>query len=150
MKATMLLITGTEAENFGRKLMLLAYKAGNMGFEMARLPPHVSLKRPFAIKSLEQLDEVQKRLFRELEERFGPSPALHDNDYVFHMTVSIGGAPFEKYQKAYEILKKEDVRKEFCFNKLGLLYYDDDNLGSRTYFCYKVVNIIPVSTKWTA
>ena len=28
-------------------------------------------------------------------EKFGPCPAEHDNDYVFHMTFAIGGASFE-------------------------------------------------------
>ncbi len=34
MKATVVLIAGNEAENYGRKLMFDAHKAGNVGFEM--------------------------------------------------------------------------------------------------------------------
>lgn len=188
MKATIVLIADTKAENYGRKLMLEAHKAGGMGFEMARLPQHVSLKQPFSIPNLEDighffdefaailhpvpikmqsigifpsnvlggipsggmsieveqsdaLKQAQKLLFERLEARFGPCPAEHDDDYIFHMTVAIGGAPFENYQKAYEVLSKMDFSEGFLFSKLGLLYYDDDNITPGTYFCYKVAEL---------
>lgn len=50
MKATIVFIADNDAENYGRKLMLKANRHGKMGFEMARLPQHVSLKQPFAIR----------------------------------------------------------------------------------------------------
>lgn len=56
MKATIVLIADNNAENYGRKLMLKAHNYGKMGFEMARLPQHVSLKQPFAIPSLEDME----------------------------------------------------------------------------------------------
>ena len=66
MKATIVLIADKDAENFGRKLMLVAHRVGKMGFEMARLPQHVSLKQPFAISNLEEMesffDEFAKTL----------------------------------------------------------------------------------------
>lgn len=176
------------AENFGRKMMLEAHKHGKMGFEMARLPQHVSLKQPFSIPNLEdmegffdsfakelspfdiefvdmdvfpsnvlggvpsgcislrvketaQLVDTQRRLNKGLYAKFGPCPAEHDDDYIFHMTFAIGGASFEAYQGAYEELLKLDYKKCFRFNKLGLLYYDDDNIKPGTYFCYKVCDI---------
>ena len=188
MKATIVLIADNDAENFGRKLMLEANRHGKMGFEMARLPQHVSLKQPFAIPDLEnmeaffdrfakelspfdiefvdmdvfpsnvlggadsgcmslraketpQLVDAQKRLNEELYKMFGPCPADHDNDYVFHMTFAIGGADYESYQRAYDELKKSDYHQTFRFNKLGLLYYDDDNITPGTYFCYKICDI---------
>ena len=188
MKATIVLIADNDAENYGRKLMLEAHKYGKMGFEMARLPQHVSLKQPFVISSLEnmevffdefakelhpfdiefvdmdifpsdvlggvksgcmslraketpQLADAQKRLNEGLYKIFGPCPAEHDNDYIFHMTFAIGGADYESYQKAYDELKKSDYRQTFRFSRLGLLYYDDDNITPGTYFCYKVCDI---------
>lgn len=57
MKATIVLIADNNAENFGRKLMLKAHRYGQMGFEMARLPQHVSLKQPFVISDLEEMEE---------------------------------------------------------------------------------------------
>ena len=188
MKATIVLIANNEAENFGRKMMLEANKYGKMGFEMARLPQHISLKQPFSIPNLEEMEtffdsfvkelspfeiefvdmdlfpsnvldgvpsgcmslqvkktpelsEAQKKLNEGLYKKFGPCPADHDNDYIFHMTFAIGGASFESYQKAYNKLKKQDYKKSFLFSKLGLLYYDDDNITPGTYFCYKVCDI---------
>lgn len=188
MKATMVLIADNDAENFGRKLMLEAHKHGKMGFEMARLPQHVSLKQPFLIPNLEDMEEffdgfakelcpfdiefvdmdvfpsnvlggapsgcmslrvketpqlvdAQKRLNEGLYKKFGPCPAEHDDDYVFHMTFAIGGAGFESYQKAYDELAKNDYNQTFRFSKLGLLYYDDDNITPGTYFCYKVLSL---------
>lgn len=188
MKATIVLIADTEAENYGRKMMLEAHRFGNTGFEMARLPQHVSLKQPFFIPSLEkmemlfdtfaksmhpvnieitgidlfrsnvlngvesgcislrvestpQLVDSQRQLNEELYHQFGPCPAEHDNDYIFHMTVAIGGADFNSYQKAYAEMKQHFTCRSFRFDKLGLFYYDDDNIAPGTYFCYKVCEI---------
>ena len=188
MKATIVLIADNEAENYGRKLMLKAHRAGGMGFEMARLPQHVSLKQPFSIPDLDEMEkffdsyakelkpvnvefvgiemfpsrvlggqesgvmmlqaksspellDAQKKLNEGLVKLFGPCPAEHDDDYMFHMTFAIGGAGFESYRKAYDELIKDDYNKAFCYSKLGLLYYDDDNIVPGSYFCYKVVDL---------
>lgn len=189
MKVTIVLIADINAENYGRRLMLAAHRAGNVGFEMARLPLHVSLKQPFQIFSLEEMEDffdefakevpvtnikieeleiypnnviggepsgclsikvrqsedlksLQRKLFARLEERFGSCPAEHDNDYVFHMTVAIGGTSYENYQKAYNELTKLCYQEELTFGKLGLLYYDDDGIKPGTYFCYKQVELV--------
>lgn len=188
MKGTIVLLAGKEAENYGRRIMYEAHRAGNLGFEMARLPQHVSLKQPFSIPSLQQFEEffddfakavnpvkiqfeelntfpssvlggepsgcmsirarksnelvsLQKEMFEELEKRFGPCPAEHDKDYIFHMTIAIGGAHYSNYEKAYQDLCKLDFKNEFLFDKLGLLYYDDDNYKPGTYFCYKIAEL---------
>lgn len=186
MKATIVLIADNEAENYGRKMMLKAHLLGQTGFEMARLPQHISLKQPFTIPSLEEmetffdefakklhpitvtfeqldihpsnviggipsgcmsirvnksaeLEHMQQMLFKKLENRFGPCPADYDNDYIFHMTIAIGKAPFEHYQKAYEQMEKEYEKQSYRFSRLGLFYYDDDNILPGTYFCYKIL-----------
>ncbi len=188
MKATIVLIADDDAENFGRKFMLEAHRYGRMGFEMARLPQHVSLKQPFVIpdlkrmetlfdeyvkkispfdieftdidifpsnvlggvdsgclslrvKTTQQLVDAQKMLNDQLYWAFGPCPAEHDNDYIFHMTFAIGGADYESYRLAYNELINMNFRNTFRFGKLGLLYYDDDNIIPGTYFCYKVCKI---------
>ena len=88
-----------------------------------------------------ELVSLQKELFQKLEERFGPCPAEHDDDYIFHMTIAIGGADYSHYEKAYQDLCKLDFKREFIFDKLGLLYYDDDNIKPGTYFCYKIAEL---------
>lgn len=183
MKATFVLLADMEGENFGRKCMLEANRAAQIGFEMARLPQHISLKQPFKINDLETLERIfdeyaqevheiavplielecfqsnifgydsgcmsiraeatpqlkamQQKLFDYLEVKLGSCPAEHDSDYVFHMTIAIGGASYENYQKAYQEMKKKDFHKTCLFDRLGLLYYDDDDIRPGTYFCYK-------------
>ena len=51
------------------------------------------------------------------------------------------GADYESYQRAYDELRKSDYNQTFRFSKLGLLYYDDDNITPGTYFCYKVCDL---------
>lgn len=188
MKATIVLIADDEVENYGRKILLEAHRIGKVGFEMTRLPFHVSLKQPFVVPSLEEIEDffdeflekvspvdvnfeelvvypnnsiggepsgclsirikktselerIQKDLFANLEKRFGPCPAPFDDDYVFHMTVAIGKVPYENYKRAYDVLCKSNYNRSFKFNKIGLLYYDDDNILPGTYFCYKTVDL---------
>ena len=188
MKATIVLIAEDEVENYGRKLLLKAHQIGKVGFEMTRLPFHVSLKQPFLVPSLEEIEEffdefaekvspidinfeelvvypnnaiggessgglslrikkteelegMQKELFDKLESRFGSCPAPFDDNYVFHMTIAIGKAPFENYKRAYDALCKSDYRSSRQFNRIGLLYYEDDNILPGTYFCYKTVEL---------
>lgn len=81
MKATIVLLADVNAENYGRDLMLKAHRAAGTGFEMARLPQHVSLKQPFRIESLDEFvkffDEFASQcspITLELEE-FGVYPS---------------------------------------------------------------------------
>ena len=84
-----------------------------------------------------ELENLQKRLFQALTERFGPCPAEHDNDYIFHMTLAIGNAPYENYVRTYEGLSKKYIPSELRFDKLAFFYYDNDAIRQGTYFCYK-------------
>ena len=56
MKATFVLIASNETDNMAKKLMLEAHQKGNLGFEMTRLPHHVSLKQPFKITNLNEIE----------------------------------------------------------------------------------------------
>uniref|UniRef100_UPI0040573091 hypothetical protein n=1 Tax=Acetatifactor sp. TaxID=1872090 RepID=UPI0040573091 len=76
MKATIVLIADNEAENFGRKLMLAAHRAGDLGFEMARLPQHVSLKQPFSIPSLEEMEAFFDEFAEKLVEKIAKAGEL--------------------------------------------------------------------------
>lgn len=53
----------------------------------------------------------------------------------------IGGAPYENYLNAFETLSKRKYNQLFTFRKIGLLYYDDDEIRPGTYFCYKILDI---------
>lgn len=187
MKATIVYLADTETENYGGRLMLGLHKIAGMGFEAARLPLHVSLKQPFKVPGLDEIEdffdgfsqkrrpeilefeelqvcessvfgydsgclslklreagrlrEIQRELFEGLEERFGKCPAEHDEDYVFHMTVAIGGAPFQEYQRAYAVMKEADYGRKAVFDRLGLFLYDGDEIRTGRYFCYKTAKL---------
>ena len=68
MKATFVLIASNEVENMARKVMLEAHRKAGLGFEMARLPHHVSLKQPFKIDNLEAVEAY----FDEFVSSLGP------------------------------------------------------------------------------
>lgn len=57
MKATIVLIADNYTANRASKLLLEANRIGELGFEMTRLPFHVSLKQPFEIKNLDEVEE---------------------------------------------------------------------------------------------
>ena len=184
MKATIVLIANNQISNKASKLLLEANKICQLGFEMTRLPFHVSLKQPFMINNLnevedffdeyasklkpvelhfeelvswennvfgydsgvialraektEELVNLHNELNRKLEESFGACPAVFDGDeYQFHMTIAIGGAPFSEYKKVGEELRKKDFNFRGVFNELALLYYDSDDYRPGTYYCYK-------------
>jgi 2'-5' RNA ligase len=66
MKATIVLIANNQTANLASKLLLEANRIGELGFDMTRLPFHVSLKQPFSINNLEEFeiffDKYSKRL----------------------------------------------------------------------------------------
>jgi 2'-5' RNA ligase len=108
------------------------YKANIMGNDSGIL----SIK----VERTHYLDNLQKRLFAELNEKFGECKAEHDDDYVFHMTISYGLAPSEQYDKVFNVLKVHNYNFESVFSQLGLFYYEDFKPGA--YFCYKKIDII--------
>ena len=82
------LIASNEGENFGRKMMLRAHRAGGMGFEMARLPQHVSLKQTFSIPSLERVE----KFFDEFVKKIKPIKIEFEQIDIFPNN-SLGGIP---------------------------------------------------------
>ena len=57
MKATIVLIANNQTSNMAGKLLLDANKIVDLGYEMTRLPFHVSLKQPFIINDLDEFEE---------------------------------------------------------------------------------------------
>ena len=160
MKATIVLLASIETENFGRKCMLKANKAAGLGFEMARLLHHISLKQPFKITDLNEVENIFDELANEFKAVFVPFVQLDcfpSNIFGYEsgvlsiraektpeleaMQKRLFGAKFENYINAHQLLKEKDYQKVFYFDRLGLLYYDDDNYKPGTYFCYKVAKL---------
>jgi 2'-5' RNA ligase len=108
------------------------YKAKIMGIDSGA----ISIKA----ERTPQIDELQKRFFAELNNKFGECKAEYDDDYVFHMTICYGLASPEQYDKVFNVLKVHNYNFESVFSQLGLFYYEDVKPGA--YFCYKKTDII--------
>ena len=113
MKTTIVLLADIEAENFGRKCMLEANRIGDIGIPLLELNCFHSNVFGYESGGLSiraertpELVKMQKDLFEVLEAKLGPCPAEHDSDYMFHMTIAIGGASYEGYKKAYQVMKE--------------------------------------------
>lgn len=65
MEATIVLIANNQTSNMASKLLLEANKIGDLGYEMTRLPFHVSLKQPFTINDLDEF-EVKSSVRRKI------------------------------------------------------------------------------------
>ncbi|MBI5032039.1 MAG: 2'-5' RNA ligase family protein [Chloroflexi bacterium] len=62
MKATFALLADWQTHNFVRKLAWDVHCAYGIGLDVTRLPPHVSLKQPFAANDLTSLEEYMMEL----------------------------------------------------------------------------------------
>lgn len=186
MKAALALLANPSLYHTAADITLDAHRVSGLGFEVNRLPYHVSLKQTFKINHLPQLEQFCRRYARTLspvmasfkkltlwpssvfgyqsgvlvveaeksevlaamhnglnqalEKAFGSSPADFDGDaYTFHMTVAIGGKPYECYERAYAQLSSDKSRYLFQaeFKEIGLFYYDSDQITPGSYFCYR-------------
>jgi 2'-5' RNA ligase len=92
----------------------------------------------FEVEQTNELRTLHTRLNRELEARFGPTPAEHDGpSYHFHMTVALGGQPFEVFKAAAQALGTPPIELYFTATVLALfVQYQPAGRTSR-YFTYK-------------
>ena len=86
MRATIVLLADSATSNYGAKLMLSAHQIGQVGFQMTRLPFHVSLKQPFAISDLNEME----KFFDEFAKNVPPITVTFENLQVMPNN-SIGG-----------------------------------------------------------
>lgn len=90
----------------------------------------------------QELMDLHIRLNKELESRFGASPARFDGDaYSFHMTVSMSDKTSEECQMVFNELSAKELNMEVEFNKIGLIYIDGDEITPDNYFCYKRLSL---------
>jgi hypothetical protein len=79
------------------------------------------------VQETEFLRGLHNRLNRELEQLLGNAQAPFDGpEYHFHMTVAIGGQPFEVYQKILAEFSGRVVNLNSTVQELALLGYDDE------------------------
>lgn len=58
MKATLVFLASDDTENRLCEMMYRAEKAGQVGFEAARLPRHISLRQPFEFDDMDKLMQL--------------------------------------------------------------------------------------------
>jgi 2'-5' RNA ligase len=91
------------------------------------------------VQETEFLRGLHERLNRELEQRLGNAEAPFDGGaYHFHMTVAIGGQPFEVYQKILAEFSGRVVNLTSAVQELALLGYDDE-ASLDSYLTYMVL-----------
>ena len=186
MKATFALLANLKINNLVRKIAWENHRSHGIGFEVARLEPHVSLKQGFEVHDFESLEAymtdlaasippfeihitgiqaipanidsvetgilwfdientpnlrgLHNRLNRELESRFGPTPAEHDGEaYHFHMTIAMGGKPFEVYQSIANSFQSNPIDLRFKTVELAMFVYDEGARIDRRYMTYKIL-----------
>jgi 2'-5' RNA ligase len=66
MKATFALLANREIHNLVRKLAWDIHQKYRTGLDVSRLPPHISLKQPFAMSDLDRLDQYMTGLARSI------------------------------------------------------------------------------------
>jgi len=88
------------------------------------------------------LRQLHNRVNEELTVRFGDVHAAFDGpDYHFHMTVAIGGQPFETYQKIYDEFQTclKDIR--YTVQELVMFVYDEMFTMNTGYIAYMILPI---------
>ena len=88
------------------------------------------------------LRQLHNRVNEELTVRFGDVHAAFDGpDYHFHMTVAIGGQPFETYQKIYDEFQTclKDIR--YTVQELVMFVYDEVFTMNTGYMAYMILPI---------
>lgn len=92
------------------------------------------------VQETESLRHLHERVDRELTARFGNVPAAFDGaDYHFHMTVAIGGPPFETYRKILDEFKDRLVDLPCTVREIVMFVYDERNAVNAGYMTYKIL-----------
>lgn len=88
------------------------------------------------------LRQLHNRVNAELTVRFGDVHAAFDGpDYHFHMTVAIGGQPFEIYQKIYDEFQTCLKDIQYTVQELVMFAYDEMFTMNTGYMTYMILPI---------
>ncbi len=85
------------------------------------------------------LRQLHNRVNQELTQRFGSTPAAHDGpEYHFHMTVAIGGQPYEVYQQIYSEFSRRPTPGCFITRMLAMFTYEENFSLEKGYMTYRL------------
>jgi 2'-5' RNA ligase len=94
------------------------------------------------VEETETLRQLHNRINHELALRFGNTPASFDGaSYHFHMTVVMGGQPFDVYRAIYKEYSTTPIDLRYIAREIALFIYDDNANLDRGYMTYKVLPV---------
>lgn len=89
-----------------------------------------------------ELRDLHNRVNLELSQRFGNTQAAFDGQsYHFHMTVMIGGQPFDVYRQYYSEIPDPKVNLRFTVKELAMFVYDEPGGPDGEYLSYKILPV---------
>lgn len=92
------------------------------------------------VEETETLRGLHNRLNEELTSQFGDVSAPFDGlGYHFHMTVAMGGQPYETYQTIYAEFSNKLRDMQYHVREIGLFVYDEINEMNPGYVIYKIL-----------
>ena len=101
-----------------------------------------------AVEENPTLRALHNKLNQELSQRFGDARADFDGpEYLFHMTVMIGGQATDVYRAAFAEIANQEVNLRYSVRELAMFVYDEPMGPHGEYLTYK---ILPIGTTRTA
>ncbi|MBC7875672.1 MAG: 2'-5' RNA ligase family protein [Anaerolineales bacterium] len=92
------------------------------------------------VEETKTLRQLHSQLHEELTSRFGDVSAPFDGlEYHFHMTVAIGGQPFDTYQNIYSEFSSPLKNIHYIAREIGLFVYDESDEINVGYITYKIL-----------
>lgn len=92
------------------------------------------------VQETQELRQLHERVNHELSQQFGNTQAAFDGvAYHFHMSVMIGGQPFDAYRKFYGEIRNPRINLRYKVNELAMFVYDEPAGQDTEYLCYKIL-----------
>jgi 2'-5' RNA ligase len=147
MKATIVLLADNETSNTASRLLLDANEIGKLGYELTRLPFHVSLKQPFSIKNISEFEKFFDKYSKQLR-----PVEVHFKELIAWKSSVFGlesGVLVLKAEKTRELSMLHENLNKKLEEELGLCKADFDgdaysfhmtiSLGNKPYSEYEKV-----------
>ena len=95
------------------------------------------------VRETETLRDLHNKINRELTQRFGNVPAEFDgSEYHFHMSVAIGGQPWDVYQKIHNEFMGPLKDLHYMVREMALFVCDEQDETNAGYMTYKILPLI--------
>jgi 2'-5' RNA ligase len=94
------------------------------------------------VEETETLRQLHNRINRELALRFGNTQAPFDGaGYHFHITVAMGGQPFDVYCAIYKEYSTTPIDLRYIVREIAMFVYDDNAGLDHGYVTHKILPV---------